>query len=140
VGAFITWREAALRMAENGWKGVLFVISSVNRVGQPGQINYASAKAAVALWPKILAAEFHMCGIKGIRAVAIAPGFTATEGLKALDQAALDGLLKDVPLGRLVEPEEIASAIKHVVENEAIDGTTLEITGAATYGAWQRSK
>jgi 3-oxoacyl-[acyl-carrier protein] reductase len=140
VGAFITWREAARRMADNGWNGVLLVTSSVNRTGQPGQINYGSTKAAVALWPKILAGEFHACGIKNIRVVGIAPGYTATEGLKALDQGTLGGILKDVPLGRLVEPAELASTIKHVVENEAINGTTIEVTGGATYGPWQRSK
>lgn len=140
VGAFITFREAARRMADHGWKGVLFVISSVSRTGHPGQINYSSTKAAVALWPKILAGELHMCGIRNIRVVAIAPGYTGTAALKAMDPAALDTLLKDVHLGRLVEPEEIASTIRHVIENEAIDGTTIEVTGGATYGPWQRAR
>ena len=140
VGPFITFREAARRMADNGWKGVLLVISSVNKAGQPGQINYSSTKAAVALWPKILAGEFHWCGIKNIRVVGIAPGYTATEGLKSMSQPALEALLRDVSIGRLVEPEELARIIEHVVENEAIDGTTIEVTGGATYGPWQRVK
>ena len=140
VGPFITFREAARRMADNGWKGVLLVISSVNKAGQPGQINYSSTKAAVALWPKILAGEFHWCGIKNIRVVGIAPGYTATEGLKSMSQPALEALLRDVCLGRLVEPEELARIVEHVVENEAIDGTTIEVTGGATYGPWQRVK
>jgi 3-oxoacyl-[acyl-carrier protein] reductase len=140
VGAFITWREAARRMAAHGWNGLLLVMSSVNKVGQPGQINYSSAKAAVALWPKILAGEFHAAGIRNIRVVAIAPGYTATEGVKAMSRSALDGIVKDLPLGRLVEPAELASTIKHVVENEAINGTTIEVTGGVTYGAWQRAK
>src|SRR5262249_57146928 len=116
------------------------VTSSISRSGQPGQINYCTSKAGVALWPKILAGEFHMSGIKNIRVVGIAPGYTATEGLKRLDQGTLDSILKDVPLGRLVEVEELASTIKHVIENEAIDGTTIEVAGGATYGAWQRAK
>jgi 3-oxoacyl-[acyl-carrier protein] reductase len=140
VGAFITLREAARRMADNGWKGVLLVTSSINKSGQPGQLNYSSTKAAVTLWPKILAAEFHMCGIRNIRVVGIAPGYTATEGLMSLSQGTLDGLLKDVHLGRLVETEELASTIKHMVENEAINATTIEVTGGLTYGAWQRAK
>jgi len=140
VGAFITLREAARRMADNGWKGVLLVTSSIHKTGQPGQINYSSTKAAVALWPKILTGELHMCGIRNIRVVGIAPGYTATEGLKSLSPTTLDSILKDVHLGRLVEPEEIASTIKHVIENEAIDGTTIEVTGGVTYGAWQRAK
>lgn len=140
VGAFITLREGARRISDHGWKGVLLVTSSISKSGQPGQINYCTSKAGVALWPKILAGEFHMSGIKNIRVVGIAPGYTATEGLKRLDQGTLDSILKDVPLGRLVEVEELASTIKHVIENEAIDGTTIEVAGGATYGAWQRAK
>jgi 3-oxoacyl-[acyl-carrier protein] reductase len=140
VGAFITLREAARRMADNGWKGVLLVTSSINKTGQPGQINYSSTKAAVALWPKILVGELHMCGIRNIRVVGIAPGYTGTEGLRSMSQTALNAVLKDVHLGRLVEPEELASTIRHVIENEAINGTTIEVTGGLTYGAWQRAK
>lgn len=72
--------------------------------------------------------------------VGIAPGYTATEGLRSLSQTALNGLLKDVHLGRLVEPEELAATIRHVIENEAINGTTIEVTGGLTYGAWQRAR
>jgi len=74
VGAFVTLREGARRMVDNGWSGVLVVVSSVNKGGQLGQINYSSTKAAVALWPKILVGEFHMCGIRNIRVVGLAPG------------------------------------------------------------------
>jgi len=140
VGAFITWREAARRMADNGWPGVLLVLSSINKTGQPGQINYSSTKAAVALWPKILAAEFHWSGIRNIRVVGIAPGYTATEGLKSMSPPTLEAVLRDVSIGRLVEPEELARVIQHVIENEAITGTTIEVTGGVTYGPWQRAK
>ena len=140
VGAFITLREGARRMAANHWKGVLVVISSVHKCGQPGQLAYATSKAAVALWPKILAGELHSSGIRNIRVVAIAPGFTGTDALKALDPAVLGGILKDVHAARLVEPEEIAATIRHVVENEAIDATTIEVTGGLTYGPWQRAR
>jgi 3-oxoacyl-[acyl-carrier protein] reductase len=127
-------------MAENGWKGVLLVTSSINKSGQPGQLNYSSTKAAVALWPKILAGELHICGIRNIRVVGIAPGYTGTDAMKGLSPEILDGILRDVHTGRLVEPEELASTIRHVIENEAIDGTTIEVTGGVTYGPWQRAK
>lgn len=139
VGAFITLREAARRMADHRWPGLLLVTSSIHRTGRPGQINYSSSKAAVALWPKILAGELHSCGIRHIRVVAIAPGYTATEGLKSMPPAALSAVLKDVHLGRLVEPEELAATIAHVIENEAIDATTIEVTAGLTYGPWQRA-
>jgi 3-oxoacyl-[acyl-carrier protein] reductase len=140
VGAFITLREGARRMVDNGWKGLLLVVSSINKSGQPGQINYSSAKAAVALWPKILVGEFQMSGIKNIRVVGIAPGYTGTDALKSLQPPTLESLLKDVHLGRLVETSELASLVRHVVENEAIDGTTIEVTAGLTFGAWQRAK
>lgn len=140
VGTFITLREAARRMADNGWKGLLLLASSINKTGQPGQINYSSTKAAVALWPKILASEFHWSGIRNIRVVGIAPGYTGTEALKGLPPETLNPVLRDVPLGRLVEPEELASTIRHVIENEAIHGTTIEVTGGVGYGPWQRTK
>jgi 3-oxoacyl-[acyl-carrier protein] reductase len=71
VGSFITMREAAIRMANNGYKGLLVPISSVNKAGQTGQLNYSSTKAAIALWPKILVGEFQMKGIQNIRCVEI---------------------------------------------------------------------
>jgi len=129
VGAFITMREAALRMVNNGWPGVLIPISSVNKSGQTGQLNYSSAKAALALWPKIIVGEFQMRGISGIRCVAIAPGYVGTPMVKNMNQEALASLLKGVHIGRLIEPEEIANAILWTVQNDAMDATCLEITG-----------
>ncbi len=140
TGTFLTIREAASLMADNGWEGVLFTISSVNRCGQVGQLNYSTTKASVGLWPKILAGEFHMKGIKGIRVVGIAPGFVGTPMLKNMNQDALDAILKDVHIGRLIDPEEIADLMVYVMSNEAIDGTTIEITGGVTYGPRQRAK
>lgn len=135
VGSFITIREAARRMVDGGWKGVLFTISSVNKAGQIGQINYSSSKAALAVWPRILAGEFHMKGISGIRCVGIAPGYVGTAMVKGMNQEALASIVDDVHIGRLIEPEEIAHCIGSVVENEAIDGTCLEITGGLTFGS-----
>lgn len=129
VGCFITLREAALRMVNNGYQGVLIPISSVNKAGQTGQMNYASAKAAIALWPKILVGEFQMRGVRNIRCVAIAPGYVGTPMVKNMNQDALGALLKGVHLGRLIEPGEIANAILYTIENEAMDATCLEITG-----------
>lgn len=129
VGSFITLREAALRMVNNGYKGLLVPISSVNKVGQTGQLNYSSTKAAIALWPKIIVGEFQMRGIQNIRCVAIAPGYVGTPMVKGMNQEALAGILKGVHISRLIEPEEIADIIAYAAQNEAIDATCLEITG-----------
>lgn len=129
VGSFITIREAAIRMANNGYQGLLVPISSVNKVGQTGQLNYSSTKAAIALWPKILVGEFQMRGIRNIRCIAIAPGYVGTPMVKGMNQEALAGILKGVHIGRLIEPAEIADLIAYAAQNEAIDATCLEITG-----------
>lgn len=140
VGAFLTVREGVRRMVDKGCKGVVILTSSINQTGQPGQINYSSTKAALALWPKILCGEFLMKRITDIRVVSIAPGYTATPLLLGMNQEALAAILKDVHIGRLVEPAEISATIQHVIENEAIDATNIEVTGGTTYGARQRAK
>ncbi len=129
TGTFLTLRDSAEAMVNGGWPGLLVTISSVNKAGQVGQLNYSSTKVADALMPKIIVGEFQMRGIKNIRCVGIAPGYTATPMLTGMNQAALQSLLKDVHISRLVNPEEVASLIGHCIENEAIDATTIEITG-----------
>jgi len=133
TGAFLTLREAACRMVDNNYPGVLITISSVNKTGQAGQLNYSTTKAAMALWPKILAGEFHMRRINHIRVASVSPGYAATAILQNMNQKALESILKDVHLGRLVEPDEIAAAIKFIVENDAVDGADIEVTGGLTY-------
>lgn len=133
TGTFLTVRDSAEAMVNGGWPGLLVVISSVNKVGQVGQLNYSSAKVADALLPKIVIGEFQLRGIKNVRCVGIAPGYTATPMLTGMNQDALKALLNDVHLGRLVEPEEIARMIGHCVENEALNATTIEITGGLCY-------
>jgi 3-oxoacyl-[acyl-carrier protein] reductase len=133
TGTFLTVRDGAEAMVNGGWPGLLVVISSVNKVGQVGQLNYSSAKVADALLPKIVVGEFLMRGIRNVRCVGIAPGYTATPMLTGMNQDALKAILADVHLGRLVDPNEIARLIGPCVENEAINATTLEITGGLCY-------
>lgn len=129
LGTFLTLREAAIRMINNNWKGILFTISSINKEGQVGQLNYSSTKASVALWPKILGGEFHIKKIKDIRVVGIAPGYVETPLLLNMKPEILDSIIKDVSIGRLVKTQEIVDAIVFAINNEAVNGTTLEISG-----------
>lgn len=129
TGTFLTLRDCAEAMVNGGWEGLLVTISSVNKVGQIGQLNYSSAKISDALMPKIIVGEFLMRGIRNIRCVGIAPGYTATPMLTGMNQEALKAILQDVHIGRLVEPDEVAALIGHCVENGAINATTIEITG-----------
>jgi len=129
TGTFLTMRDSAEAMVNGGWPGLLVPISSVNKAGQIGQLNYCSTKVAVALMPKIIVGEFLMRGITNIRCVGVAPGYTATPMLTDMNQEALKTLLEDVPIGRLVEPDEVAALIAHCAENNALNATTIEITG-----------
>ncbi len=129
LGTFLTLREASIRMIDNKCEGILFTISSINKEGQLGQLNYSSTKASVALWPKILSGEFHAKKINRIRVVGIAPGYVETPILLGMKPEVLDNIIKDITIGRLVKTKEIVGAIVFAINNEAITGTTLEITG-----------
>lgn len=129
TGVFLTLREAAIQMTDHRWPGVLIPISSINKSGEPGQLNYASAKAAIALWPKILAGEFHARGITNIRVAAIAPGYVETPMLLSIQPEILNKIIADIPLGRLVKTDEIVNTVRFIIENEAVHGTTLEVSG-----------
>lgn len=129
TGTFLTLRDAAEAMVNGGWEGLLVPISSVNKAGHIGQLNYSSTKVAVALMSKIIVGEFLMRGIRNIRCVGIAPGYTATPMLTGMNQDALKAILQDVHIGRLIETDEIAAMIGHCIENGALNGTTIEITG-----------
>ncbi len=130
TGTFLSIRDAAEAMVNTGSQGVIFTISSVNKAGQIGQLNYSSSKVADALMPKIMVGEFNKRKIKNIRVVGIAPGYVGTPMVKGMDQDYLNNVvLPDVHLGRLIEPEEIADLIMYVCKNEALNATTIEITG-----------
>ena len=129
TGVFLTLREAVIRMVNNNCEGVLIPLSSINKTGELGQLNYASSKASVALWPKILAGEFHARGIKNIRIAAIAPGYVETALLTSIKPEILQTIINAIPLGRLVNTDEIVATVKFIIENEAVHGTTLEVSG-----------
>ena len=133
TGTFLTVRESAEKMVNGGWPGVIIPISSINKMGQIGQLNYSSSKASLALFPKILVGEFLLRKIRNLRVVGIAPGYVKTPLLEKMNQDALVKLLSQVHVGRLIEPDEIASLIQHIIENESLNGTTIEITGGLCF-------
>lgn len=127
TGVFLCGREAAGRMAGRGGEGVIINISSISRAGNFGQSNYAAAKAGVAAmtvtWANELARD-------GIRVASISPGFMATELVAAMPEKALERITKNVPLGRLGEPSEIATTARFIFENDYVSGRDFAIDGA----------
>lgn len=133
TGTFLTLRDAAEAMVNGGWDGLLVPIASINKIGQIGQLNYSATKAAIERFPKIMVGEFLLRGVRNVRCVGIAPGYTETRILTEMNQDALAAILKDVHLGRLIKPEEIASLIAFCAQNDALNATTVEITGGLCF-------
>jgi 3-oxoacyl-[acyl-carrier protein] reductase len=136
TGVFLTVRECAERMINNNCKGLICLFSSTGSLGTAGQINYSSTKAAMSVMPKVITAEFFRRGLGDkIRCVAIAPGYVGTPMVKGMDQKALGKILEQVPIGRLIEPAEVASLIGEIYRNEALAGDTFFIHGGLRLGS-----
>ncbi len=136
TGVFLTVRETVEQMVNHRCRGLICLISSTGSLGTAGQINYSSTKAAVSVMPKVLTAEFFRRGIAHrIRCVAVAPGYVATPILEGMNQAALQKVLQNVPIGRLVDPIEIASLVKELYRNEALTGDVYYVHGGLRLGA-----
>jgi 3-oxoacyl-[acyl-carrier protein] reductase len=121
--------KAVLRGMTKARKGRIISISSiVGASGNPGQCNYAAAKAAVVGFTKSLAREV---GSRNITVNAVAPGFIDTDMTKALPETVRNELLTQIPLGRLGAPEEIAHAVAFLASPRAayITGATLHVNG-----------
>ncbi len=136
TGVFLTVRECAEQMINTGSRGLICLISSTGSLGTAGQINYASTKAAMSVMPKVITAEFFRKGLADkIRCVAVAPGYVGTDMVKNMNQKALDGILDNVPIQRLIEPEEVASLIAELYRNEALANDVFFIHGGLRLGS-----
>lgn len=109
--------------------GRIINISSLNgQLGQMGQTNYSAAKAGLFGFTKALARENAS---RGITVNAIAPGYIATDMVKAVKEEILAEIVKHIPVGRLGTPEEIARAVVFLSDDQAafITGETMSING-----------
>ena len=134
VGTFNVIRLAAEAMAhsepfENGERGVIVNTASVAAFdGQIGQVAYAASKGGVVSLTLPVARELAK---SGIRVMTIAPGIFDTPMMAGLPEAARDSLGKQVPFPpRLGEPEEYAALVKHIIENEMLNGEVIRLDGA----------
>ena len=121
--------RAALRpMMKQRYGRIVNITSVVGASGNPGQANYAAAKAGVAGMTRSLAREV---GSRGITVNCVAPGFIETDMTRALGEAQSAALLSQIPLGRLGQPVEIAHAVAFLASPEAsyITGTELHVNG-----------
>ncbi|RQR37029.1 3-oxoacyl-ACP reductase FabG [Burkholderia sp. Bp9143] len=107
---------------------IINITSVVGSAGNPGQANYAAAKAGVAGMTRALAREI---GSRGITVNCVAPGFIDTDMTKTLPEEQQAALKTQIPLGRLGSPADIAHAVAFLASPQAgyITGTTLHVNG-----------
>jgi 3-oxoacyl-[acyl-carrier protein] reductase len=120
-------------MIKQGGGVILNATSVVGLDGNFGQTNYVATKSGVIGMTKVWAREL---GRYHIRVNAVAPGFTATEMVKAMPEKVLEGMKSRTPLGRLGEPDDIANAYLFLASDEAsfITGATLRVDGGIVVG------
>ena len=121
-------RSVMRPMMKARWGRIVNVTSVVGASGNPGQANYAAAKAGVAGMTRALAQEL---GSRGITVNCVAPGFIDTDMTRALDAAQKQALLQRIPLGRLGEAGDVAAAVGFLCLPAAgyVTGTTLHVNG-----------
>ncbi len=121
--------KAVLRGMMKARKGrIVSITSVVGLTGNPGQTNYAAAKAGIIGFTKSLAREV---GSRGITVNAVAPGFIDTDMTRALAEAQRASLNAQIPLGRLGQPADIAGAVAFLCSPDGayVTGETLHVNG-----------
>ena len=125
---FLCTRAVLRQMIKQRWGRIISISSIVGIVGNPGQANYASAKAGIIGFTRTIAREV---GSRGITANAIAPGFIETKMTQQLGEAQRQELMKRIPLGCLGSPRDVAEAVAFLASEEAryITGQVLGVDG-----------
>ena len=128
TAAYRLCRACVRHMMKERRGRIVNLTSVVGLTGNPGQANYAAAKAGLLGFTKSLAREI---GSRGITVNAVAPGFIDTDMTRALSEEQRAALLRQIPAGRLGAPAEVAAAVLFLVSPQAayITGETLHVNG-----------
>jgi len=128
IAGFHLTRKIIRGMMKRKWGRVIGISSVVGITGNAGQTNYAAAKAGMIGFSKALALEVAS---RGITVNSIAPGFIMTPMTEDLSEEQVTRLLAKIPIGRLGEAEDVASAAVYLASSEAsyLTGTTLNVNG-----------
>ncbi len=131
TAAFRLSRAAVKSMMRRRYGRIIAIGSIVGTTGNPGQGNYAAAKAGLIGMSKALAAEVAS---RNITVNVVAPGFIESPMTQALNEKQREGILADVPMGRLGSGADIAAAVAYLASEEAayITGQTLHVNGGMT--------
>jgi 3-oxoacyl-[acyl-carrier protein] reductase len=132
--AFLCTRAVLRYMIKQRWGRIISIASVVGIVGNPGQANYASAKAGIIGFTRTIAKEVAS---RGITANAIAPGFIETQMTQNIEEKRRQELIQHIPVGYLGTPRDVAEAVAFFASEEAryITGQVLNVDGGVA-GAW----
>ena len=127
-GTFQLCKRSLKMMLKNKWGRIINISSASASIGNRGQSNYAAAKAGVEAFTKSLAKEV---GKRDITINSVAPGFISTDMTEQNEGVNSDYLVKEIPLGRFGEPNEVASLVGFLCSEDAsyITGQTVHING-----------
>lgn len=125
---FVMSRAVMRAMMKQRYGRIVNITSVVGASGNPGQANYAAAKAGVAGMTRALAREL---GSRGITVNCVAPGFIETDMTAALPEEQQKALLGQIPLGHLGQPADVAHAVAYLASREAgyVTGQELHVNG-----------
>ncbi len=127
-GAFYMTKALLDHMLERGSGRIVNISSVIGQTGNIGQANYAASKAGLFGFTKSLALELAR---KGITVNCVSPGFIQTDMVAGVPEDVLQGIIADIPVGRLGEPREIARAVRFLLDDDAgyITGSVLCVNG-----------
>ncbi|HXN06996.1 MAG TPA: 3-oxoacyl-ACP reductase FabG, partial [Nitrospiria bacterium] len=127
-GTFFCIKEVLPKMAKQRFGRIINISSIVGAIGNAGQANYSASKAAVVGLTKTVAREYAS---RGITVNAVAPGFIETAMTQALTEETRQDLFKQIPLGRLGSPADIANAVCFLASEGAgyITGQVVHVNG-----------
>ncbi len=131
---FLCTRAVLRHMIKQRWGRIISIASIVGVVGNPGQANYASAKAGIIGFTRTIAKEVAS---RGITVNAIAPGFIDTDMTQRLEENQRQEFKRQIPVGYFGSPRDVAEAVAFLASEEAryITGQVLHVDGGMA-GAW----
>jgi NAD(P)-dependent dehydrogenase (short-subunit alcohol dehydrogenase family) len=133
TGAYRCAKRAASKMLRARWGRMIFISSVVGLYGSPGQVNYAASKAGLVGIARSITREL---GSRNITANVVAPGFVETEMTAVLPEATQAEYKRNIPLGRMAAPAEVAGAVTWLASDAAgyVSGAVIPVDGGLGMG------
>ena len=133
TGAFRVAKRASTKMLRARWGRMIFISSVVGLYGSAGQVNYAASKAGLVGMARSITREL---GSRNITANVVAPGFIETDMTGALPEATKAEYIRNIPLGRMATPQEVASVVAWLSTDAAgyITGAVIPVDGGLGMG------